>query len=737
MPIQGCFEKIDHYAQVGWFAKGWAFDTTTAEAVRLVLVSDGQPVQAVVADRFRCDLRDAGFGQGSCAFELKLPEHLIDGRPHHLEIYIVDENRPLPKSFAEPFFPAILQGKLEFLAEAEARGWAVSALAEARPPILDVLIDDQWVANIACDQSRPDILAQTSWPVGGGFHFYIPPEYHDDHQHTLEFRFANGGDIIDAGQRSFNLPQRLQTARQLFLHHAMEKSDRERARLAQLLRREPRHWLRDQERYASWRVMHETTLTVKITGIPRQGLQTLVSVRSVDVSETAAVLSHWLAGSNADVVVFCGPYDRPHPGLARLLAARFDDPSIDAITFDADTLMADGVHSAPHFKPAWDPDRHLAKNYVGRACAVRRSALRDVVDAHGFDRPRGKALAWADRLLDTTLLEIDPSRVVHMPFVLFHQGIQHKFRLDLRARAARLTRHLATRNVDATVTRLVGGITHVRRYLPTPPAVTLIIPTRDRVDLLETCVSSLLEQTQYPHFQILIVDNQSERPETRDYLEAVSAHDQVSVTSWPHAFNYAGLHNAVVAEIETPFIGLINNDIEVIEGAWLSEMMSHAIRSEVAAVGAKLLFPEGLIQHGGVVIGQHGIADNAQRAFAKDEAGYFDSLRVPQNVSAVTAACLICRRADYLAVGGMDAENLPISFNDVDFCLKLKAQGKKIIWTPQATLIHHESATRGDQTTPAHRRREKREAAFLKKKWDTQNFDDPYYSPNLSRDLQT
>ena len=737
MPTQGRFEKIDHYAKVGWFAKGWAYDPAAAAPVRLVLVADGRPIAVFRADQPRPDLRDAGIGDGACAFEVKLPEQLIDGQPHNLEVYVAGAERPLPKAFAAPFFPQLWQGKLEFLTEAEAGGWAAHARAESRPPTLDALVDGIWVASVPCDQPRPDILARIGWPSGGGFRFDIPDRFRDGARHELEFRFANGGEVLADGRRAFRLPANLHTARQIFLGQALETSRRESARLARLLRREPPHWLRDDERYAAWRVVHETALTARVAEIPRRGMRALVTLRQVDATETAARLARWLATTNADIVVFHGPDDRPHRGLARLLAARFHDGRIDAVTFDSDRVEDDGRHRAPHFKPHWDPDRHLAKNYVGRASAVRRSVLLEHAGTPAFGRPRGGALAWADRLLDTALMEINPGRVAHLPWVLLHSGARHKFRLDPRARTARVASYLSARGVDATVTRLAGGITHVRRRPTASPAITLIIPTRDKLDLLETCVTSLTTLTDYPNFRVLVVDNQSREAATHRYLEALAAHDQISVTSWPYPFNYAGLHNAVVSEIDTPFIGLINNDIEVIDGAWLGEMMGHAIRPEVGAVGAKLLFPEGLIQHGGVVVGQHGVADNAHRAFSKDDSGYFDSLRVTQNVSAVTAACLICRRADYLAVGGMDAENLPISFNDVDFCLKLMAQGKRVIWTPHATLIHHESATRGDQSAPAQRRREKREAAFFRKKWKTRSFDDPFYSPNLSREMQT
>ena len=201
---------------------------------------------------------------------------------------------------------------------------------------------------------------------------------------------------------------------------------------------------------------------------------------------------------------------------------------------------------------------------------------------------------------------------------------------------------------------------------------------------------------------------------------------------WPGAFNYAALHNEVIEELRSPYVLLLNNDVEAIEPGWLEEMMGHAVRPEVGAVGAKLLYPDGMIQHGGVIVGQQGGAGHAWTAFRDGEDGHLHGAMIVQGVSAVTAACMLCRREDYLAVGGMDADHLPVAFNDVDLCLKLRALGRRIVWTPHARLHHRESATRKALVTPDAAARELREVEWLRAAWGMDRFADPFHSPNLS-----
>ncbi len=202
----------------------------------------------------------------------------------------------------------------------------------------------------------------------------------------------------------------------------------------------------------------------------------------------------------------------------------------------------------------------------------------------------------------------------------------------------------------------------------------------------------------------------------------------------PGPFNYARLNNIAADLADAEYLCLLNNDIEASDGTWLGEMLSRAAPSDVGAVGAMLLYPSGIVQHGGVVLGSNFAATHAFNDRIVDDPGYADMLRVARECSAVTAACLVTRRADYLAVGGMDEIRFPVNFNDVDYCLKLRAASKRIVWTPHAKLIHVESASRGLDAKPERARLFERELASLRIRWGETLIDDPFYSPVLSLD---
>jgi GT2 family glycosyltransferase len=269
------------------------------------------------------------------------------------------------------------------------------------------------------------------------------------------------------------------------------------------------------------------------------------------------------------------------------------------------------------------------------------------------------------------------------------------------------------------------------------PKVSIIIATRDKADLLKRCVSSILEKTDYKEFEIVIVDNQSSEPETRDYLASLGNEGRIRHLSYDKPFNFAALNNFAVRSVATDFVLFLNNDTEVISPEWLSAMLEFAQREDVGAVGAKLYYPNDTVQHGGVIIGLRGIADHAHRDLPRSSDGYIGRLNVIQNLSAVTGACLMMRRNVFDEVGGFD-ERLAYCFNDVDLCLKIRRNGYLIVWTPYAELYHHESASGGSKgysATPEGMDRNAREAALMREKWnDVLASGDPYYSPNLTRD---
>jgi GT2 family glycosyltransferase len=256
---------------------------------------------------------------------------------------------------------------------------------------------------------------------------------------------------------------------------------------------------------------------------------------------------------------------------------------------------------------------------------------------------------------------------------------------------------------------------------------------------VEAAVSSIISKSDFQNFEILILDNASLDSDILEYFDQIQNREaRVRVVPYHHPFNYSAINNFGVGQARGELIALVNNDLEVISEEWLSEMVSHALRPEIGCVGAKLYYPSDTIQHGGVIVGLGGLAAHSHSHFQRKDSGYFHRLNCVQNLSAVTAACLVMRKCVFEQVGGFDEKNLTIAFNDVDLCLKVREAGYRNLWTPYAELYHHESLSRGYEDSPEKIKRFQSEIAFMKKKWGRGgNLSvDPYYNPNLTLDRE-
>ncbi len=272
----------------------------------------------------------------------------------------------------------------------------------------------------------------------------------------------------------------------------------------------------------------------------------------------------------------------------------------------------------------------------------------------------------------------------------------------------------------------------VRYAIPVPhPRVTLIIPSRNRVELLRTCVETLFARTAYDAFDVIVVDNASDEPEALEYLAALAGRERVRVIRDAGNFNFSRLNNLAARHAGGEILGLLNNDLEFQDPAWLAEMVSHVVRPGVGAVGARLWYPDGRLQHGGVVLGLGGVAGHAHKMCRRGDTGHNRRAVLIQNFSAVTAACLLVRKAVFCEVAGLD-EQLAVAYNDVDFCLRVRERGYRNIWTPFAEVVHHESASRGIGLTPEAVARFAGEISFMKERWGEALLSDPAYNPNLT-----
>ena len=414
---------------------------------------------------------------------------------------------------------------------------------------------------------------------------------------------------------------------------------------------------------------------------------------------------------------------------ARAVAA---EPQAHLVYADEDALDAEGMRHSPCFKPAWNPDLLLSSPYLGRALWVRGDALGERLP--GADWPRLAELdTWLARLA-LAALALPAEGCLHLGGILYH-AVGPRAPGGEGGYAALVGERLAgDSGVAEVVPGLVPNSARVRWAVPErAPLVSLLVPTRDGIAILKPCVDAILERTAYRHFELLILDNQSTCPETLAYMAEVEQRDpRVRVLRWHHPFNYSAINNFGARHARGEIIGLVNNDVEPMEGTWLTEMVSQACRPEIGCVGAKLYYPNGTVQHGGVVLGIGGVAGHAHRFFQRDEAGYCGRLKLVQNLSAVTAACLLLRREVFEAVGGLNEPDLAVAYNDVDLCLKVLEVGYRNLWTPYAELYHHESISRGADDTPAKRARALKEARYMRHQWGALLDRDPAYNPNLT-----
>ena len=400
----------------------------------------------------------------------------------------------------------------------------------------------------------------------------------------------------------------------------------------------------------------------------------------------ALLASDATVANSLDWAVICNNEVIPTPeALAEIALAILANPKLKLVYGDEDRLDSAGKRTEPFFKPDWSPDFFRGRNYLGGFVAVEYKAAvkaeRNLATCNLYD-------------LVLKLIESCPSTSFHhIPKILHHVPQHHDIGGTMCAPSAlSLQGHYARTCQPGQVIPLPGTpyLRSVFIIPKTQPLVTLIIPMKDRVDLSRKCIESILNLSSYTNFEIIVVDNNSSEPDTFAYLNEIDSDPRVRVLKYPGPFNYSAINNFAEVEARGEVLGLVNNDVEVISPGWLEELCGHALRPDIGCVGAMLYYPDNRIQHAGVVLGIRGVAGHEHRFCARGSGGYFDRLRVVREVSAVTGACLFVRRETYRAVGGLDAEAFPVTYNDVDFCMKVRGLGFRNLWTPFAELYHHE-----------------------------------------------
>lgn len=409
------------------------------------------------------------------------------------------------------------------------------------------------------------------------------------------------------------------------------------------------------------------------------------------------------------------------------------NPGVRFVFSDEDRLDEAGVRSQPFFKPAWDGEWLRTTNCVLHFMVVQTALLRE---AGGLRTGIDGAQDW------DLVLRIEEragrGRIVHVPRVLYHWRMLAGSTAAAAYEKPALVAAQRSVLADSLVRRgEAGGIEHgtagwrIRHALPVPaPRVSIVIPTRDRVELLRACVESIRSRTAYPDYEIVLVDNDTREPAAREYLDQLARSEAARVIPFAAAFNYSALCNTGVRAARGAAIALLNNDIEVREGDWLEELVSLAARPGIGLAGATLFYPDGTLQHAGVILGLNGVADRPWIGTPRGFAGPCGRARAVREVSAMITACAVVMRDRYLAAGGMD-ESLAVSCNDLDLCLRLAHKGLRHVISPYATLVHHESASRGYADDPANAALSRDEEARFAALWP-QAAEDRLYNPNLT-----
>jgi GT2 family glycosyltransferase len=466
-------------------------------------------------------------------------------------------------------------------------------------------------------------------------------------------------------------------------------------------------------------------------------------VRVVTLEGNLGITENTNAGIRAatgDFLAFMDHDDTIEPDLLYCYAKAINDhPETDLLYCDEDHLL-DDHYVGPFFKPDWDIDRLCTENYVCHLLCVRKS----FVDALP-ELPSREMDGSQDHNM-TFLVGEQARSVYHVRRVLYHwrmhaastagAGVDQKS-YALEAERLAVQNHLDRCGIDATARMNVfrHGRCHVDYHFATHPLVSIIIPNKDSIDLLDACVTSILDKSSWPNYEVIVIENNSSEPETFAYYEQLAMRDErvrIASCETGGVFNFSMLMNAGAREAKGDYLLLLNNDTEVVSPDWIEQLMGPALREEVGCVGALLLYPNGTIQHAGVLAGRVYGPQHFNAGRMADDPGYYEVNELTHQATAVTAACLLTKKAVFWEIGGFD-ESFAANYNDVDFCLKVRERRYAIVYQPHAKLIHHESVSRDSNSGSARARaRFVREEGGMRAKWaQVLCSPDPFYNPNF------
>ena len=391
----------------------------------------------------------------------------------------------------------------------------------------------------------------------------------------------------------------------------------------------------------------------------------------------------------------------PSRASSTFLNALIENPKSRILFGDHDHVDTSGFFHDPHMKPPWNPDLLASMNYMGPLVVWEKELWKEYND---------KTSNQHDLLIKATK-DLRNESIFHVPKIL------------------------SSIHVSGDGSHLLPKVKRVIHGLPSlNPMVSILIPTRDRGKMLTKCLQSLFEVTDYPNFEVILIDHDSSEKLALKTISEYESRKAFKVTKFHGSFNFSAMMNHAAEQAAGEVLVLLNNDTKIVESDWLIELVSQVCRPEVGIAGALLLFGDGTIQHAGVHPGVGGLMGHGHKHLPKNSSGYFNRLKAVHEVAAVTGACLAIQKTTWLDLGGLDEQNLPVAYNDVDLCLKARQSGLRVIFTPFSIVMHHESVSRGIDHDPEHNIRLQNEIEVMKKRWGEMLYSDPAYNPNLSID---
>jgi GT2 family glycosyltransferase len=747
---------------IGNIVFGWAWcPSDPLRRVYVEILIDGQAVNCVTAQLYDADLRAKNKGTGYYAFAYMLPEHILktakliqakianDDQYLHGKISLMDDEDSKKKVLP-------LDTMLYHDGGLSLHGWLRDPFAPSKIFTLECFHQGEMIVSV-----KTKIRQEQN----GAFKIELPIFLADGATHEVEVKIDKDTHLPGSPLKVWTQPQGATTLLDSLYQATANKKDNALEKNYQLLtdllqnyeQRLPRS-LRLTD-YAQWYANYEITNTPILREASNTFILIVVTHSDGNVTKTLNSLinqthTNWLVWletkvptefqhhpqiqlrpekinlvtlfkDKTNLLSFIEVGDHlPNQALSQIIKVFETHDKTGIVYTDCDQDDSEGQRTNPWFKSAWDHDLFLSLNYIDHLCVVNASLIPQLP----YDL---RELPW--RAVQSAIAQ--QHAIIHLPHVLYHR----RFKIQLSNHEQKLhlqwcQRYLKTKEPQAIVSLHPQYLflRKISRPLPKKqPLISLIIPTKNQAKLLKTCIESIEKKSTYPNYEIIIIDNQTTDDDALSLLTEFQTRGH-QVISYDKNFNYSAINNLAVKEAKGEIIGLINNDIEVITPEWMEEMLSLLLRPNIGAVGAKLLWPNEMVQHGGVLLGVNNLAGHIGNNNRADDLGYQGLLQVTHQVGAVTAACLLTRKSDYLNLNGLDEKVFPVAFNDVDYCLKLSQNNLSCVWTPFACMIHTESISRGKDDTPEKAARAQMEMSHLRERWTDTLMNDRYYHPSFS-----